>query len=99
MDCQGAREEPKGGQEDQGTFQQLGGVPLSSFTSFPVLLAFLLALPGLLGNPSSYPYLEACTGTKTMNLNLNCIMGSARQSLIWAAGARPSPIETVFFLS
>ena len=49
-------ESQKEGQADHGTFKQLGEVPLAN-----------LPLPGppglhsgLPGNPSNYPYLEAC---------------------------------------
>ena len=52
------RKSQKEGREDHGTLKQLGGSPY--FYLSLVLLAFLLFLPGLSGNPSSYPYLEAC---------------------------------------
>ena len=41
------------GLEDQGTLKQLGLIPPELFYLFLGLLAFLLALPGLLATPSN----------------------------------------------
>ena len=57
MDCQEAQEEPEG--RPREPLKQPGGLPPELFYLSLVLLAFLLALPGLPSNPSSYPYLEA----------------------------------------
>ena len=56
LDCQGAQEEPEGRPGGPVNLQTARGVPRALSL---VLLAFLLALPGLPGNPSSFPYLEA----------------------------------------
>ena len=57
MDCQGVQEEPEGRPGGPGDLETArGGSPL--FYPSLVLLAFLLAIPGLPGNPSSYPHLE-----------------------------------------
>ena len=50
----------KEGQEDQGTLKKLGRGPPQLFYLSMVIPALLLALPGLPGYPSGYPYLEAC---------------------------------------
>ena len=70
MDCQGARAEPEGRPGGPGDLKRTrwgppgllafllalpSGLLKELFTIFLVLLAFLLALPGLRGNPSSYP--------------------------------------------
>ena len=57
MDCQAAQEEPEEGQEDQGKVKELGGT-LWLFWDSLILLALLLDIPGLPGNPSRYPYFE-----------------------------------------
>ena len=56
MDCQGAKRQ-KEGQEDQGTLKRQG-------VGLPRLFQGALALPGPPGNQSSYPYLEACLKTR-----------------------------------
>ena len=60
MDSQGAQEEPEGRPRGQGDLKTARGALPQLFYLSLVLLAFRLALPGLPGNPSSYPYLAAC---------------------------------------
>ena len=60
MDYQGAQEEPEGRRGGPANGKRARETPLSCF-KVPVVPAFLLALPWLPGNPSSYPYLEACS--------------------------------------
>ena len=62
MDYQGAHEEQEGRPGGPEDLKTAGGVSLalSPLPGPPGLPAFLLALPGLPSNPSSYPYLEAC---------------------------------------
>ena len=62
MDCQGAQVEPEGRPGGPGDLKTATGHPPLLLHLSLVLLAFLLALPGIPDNPSSYPYLEPFEG-------------------------------------